>query len=237
MVKKTQTTTKKKARKGIPAKSRSKFLIPLYNQRGEVIKNIGLPEAIFGQKPNPSLISQAVRVYSSKRKLSATKTRSQVAGGGRKPHRQKGTGRARAGSIRAPGRVGGGVVFGPTPVEANLKLTKKLRQRALATALSSKLTDNAIILVSEISLKEPKTKKALEIIKKIGASDKRTILLVLKGKNPAVVKSFRNLKEVNITRALDLNTLNVLKSSGLILTLEALEQLKGRFGERHGKSD
>ncbi|OGY26803.1 MAG: 50S ribosomal protein L4 [Candidatus Woykebacteria bacterium RBG_16_43_9] len=212
--------------------------LPLYNQKGERIKSITLPENIFGQKPNPKLVSLATRVYlaNKKTKLASTKLRSEVAGGGRKPHRQKGTGRARAGSIRAPGRRGGGVVFGPKPVESSLKLTKKMRQKALVVVISDKLREESITVVDKFNFKEPKTKKASEALQKL-ARGKRTSLLVLEEKDPAIVKSFRNLKEAEIALAIDLNPLNVLRSSGLIFTLGALEILKNRFGATRDKGN
>ncbi|OGY21955.1 MAG: 50S ribosomal protein L4 [Candidatus Woykebacteria bacterium GWB1_45_5] len=212
------------------------FAVPLYNQKGEVIKKISLPKEIFGQKTNPKLLAQAARVYLArqKAKTASTKTRSQVAGGGRKPHRQKGTGRARAGSIRSPLWRGGGVTFGPRPRSTSLGLVKKMRAKALAVALSGKLVEKTITVVDKLEFKEPKTKKALEFLGKSPLKEKRRILLVLADKNEVVIKSFRNLQEVGITRALDLNTLDVLKFSGLIFTLEAIDKLKGRF--KHGNT-
>ncbi len=231
--------TKKEYTEAKKEKTVGNLSVILYNQRGEKLKRVRLPEIIFGQKPNPSLISLATRVYLSnqKPKLASTKIRSQVAGGGRKPWRQKGTGRARAGSIRAPGRRGGGVVFGPHPTTSELKLNKKMRQKALSISLSEKTRTGGIVLVDKLNLKEPKTKKAKEIINKIMPETKGMIKLVLEDGDNTVVKSFRNLKEVEISRVLDLNTLDVLKSSGLIFTQEALELLKKRFGETNAKSN
>jgi large subunit ribosomal protein L4 len=239
MIANAKKSTKKEGKKAKKEKTNTGLSAPLYNQKGEVIKKVKLPENIFGQKPNPVLISQAVRVYSSKQKpqLASTKTRSQVRGGGRKPHRQKGTGRARAGTIRAPGRVGGGVVFGPHPTVSELKLNKKTRQKALSVSLSDKTKTGGLILIDEFTMKEPKTKKAIEILKKITPEIKGPIRLVLDGEDNNVVKSFRNIKGIEISRVLDLNMLNVLKSSGLIFTLEALEGIKKRFGETNVKSN
>jgi large subunit ribosomal protein L4 len=233
MATRAKKTTKKDYTKANKEKTGDSLSVILYNQRGEKLKRVKLPETIFGQKPNPILISLAVRVYSSKQKpkLSSTKTRSQVAGGGRKPWRQKGTGRARAGSIRAPGRRGGGIVFGPHSVTSELKLNKKMRQKALSVGLSEKTRVGAIILVDKIDLKEPKTKKAKEVIKKLMPDIKGSIRLILEDRKVNVIKSFRNLKEIEVSRVLDLNALDVLKSSGLIFTLGALEKLKERFRE------
>ena len=228
---KEETKIKKEAKKKPSEKNILKF--PVFNQKGEKNKSVVLPKTIFGQKSNPVLLAQAVRVYLSnqKKSLAATKSRSEVTGGGRKPHRQKGTGRARAGSIRAPGRRGGGIIFGPQPAATNLKLTKKMRQKALAVSLSDKIKERSIIFIDKLDFKEPKTKKAQSILQKISPGVKRPIRLVLEGRDENSVKSFRNLEDIEISRPLDLNALDVLKSSGLIFTLEALEKLKQRFGE------
>lgn len=233
------TETKTKTQVKNKAKSENKIVAPLYNQKGELLRKQPLPENIFGQKPNPTLLALSIRVYlaSQKPKLATTKTRAQVAGGGRKPYRQKGTGRARAGSIRAPGRVGGGIVFGPKRSKGTLKLAKKMRSKALTSALSIKARESAILLIDKLSFKEPKTKKASEILKRIGLEGKRSVGLVLEEKNSAVQKSFRNLPSVQIQRPLDLNSFSVLKSSSLIFTLEALEKLKNRFEKSHEKSN
>lgn len=226
-----KTAPKKVVKKASSKKSEDKLSTAIFNQKGEKLKTVILPKSIFGQKSNPILISQAVRVYlaNQKAKLASTKTRGEVAGGGRKPHRQKGTGRARAGSIRSAGRVGGGIIFGPQPVKSLLKLTKKMRQKALAIALSDKLREEKIILLDKLTLKEPKTKKAKEILIKTAGTNRKT-LLILGEKDPIVMKSFKNLEEVDFALPLDLNTLNVLKSSRLIFTIEAIEKLKSRFG-------
>ena len=129
------------------------------------------------------------------------------------------------------------MVFGPHPTTSELKLNKKMRQKALSISLSEKTRTGVIALVDKLNLKEPKTKKAKEIINKIMPKTKGTIKLVLEDGDNTVVKSFRNLKEVEVSRALDLNTLDVLKSSGLIFTQEALELLKRRFGETNAKNN
>ncbi|OGY26030.1 MAG: 50S ribosomal protein L4 [Candidatus Woykebacteria bacterium RBG_16_44_10] len=211
----------------------------LYNQKGEVIKKINLPKEIFGQKPNPVLLAQAARVYLDRQKVktASTKTRAEVAGGGRKPHRQKGTGSARAGSIRSPLWRGGGIVFGPKPGGTPLVLPKKMRAKALATAISVKLTEKSLTIVDKLEFKGPKTKKAVEFLGKSALKDKKKVLLVLPDKDETVVKSFRNLQKVGITRALDLNTLDVLKFPGLIFTLEAVDKFKERWKSGNKQSN
>lgn len=239
MIKATKESNKKtKKPKVTPKAKTANILAPLYNQKGEKLRSISLPKNIFGQKANNTLVATALRVYLNNKKanLASTKIRSEVSGGGRKPHRQKGTGRARAGSTRSPGRRGGGIVFGPRPSATNLKLTKKMRQKALILVLSDKHREDSIAILDKLDFKEPKTKKANLIINKI-AGDKRSSRIVIEEKNPTILKSFRNLQEVDISLAVDLNPLNVLKSSSLIFTQAALEKLKNRFGENNDKSD
>jgi large subunit ribosomal protein L4 len=234
------TATKKEAKKKAPRRPKDKGLpITLYNQKGEVLKKIKLPEDIFGQKPNPVLLSQAARVYLAreKPKKASTKTRAEVAGGGRKPWRQKGTGRARAGSIRSPIWRGGGVVFGPKPIGKELTLPKKMRQKALAVALSGKYTEKAVTVVDKLEFRQPKTKKAQEVLEKLPIETVGTLLLILEDKDAKIVKSFRNIEKLEISRVLDLNVLSVLKFSGLIFTLPALEKLRERFGGNDKQGD
>ena len=239
MVKKEKETNKKTEKPKInTATKTAKILAPLYNQKGDKLRSISLPENIFGQKANDTLIATALRVYISnkKAKLASTKIRGEVSGGGRKPHPQKGTGRARAGSIRSPGRRGGGIVFGPRPREISLKLNKKIRQKALTLALSAKQRENGVAILDKLDFKDPKTKKANLLINKISGK-KRSSRIVIEEKNPIILKSFRNLRGVDISLAVDLNPLNVVKSSSLIITQAALEKLKNRFGENNDKNN
>jgi large subunit ribosomal protein L4 len=242
MATKLRSTTTKKVTTRVKKTQRPReesLTAPLYNQKGEVVKRISLPKEIFGQKPNRPLLSQAARVYLDRQKpqTASTRTRAQVSGGGRKPYRQKGTGRARAGSIRSPIWRGGGVVFGPKPLGSPVQLPKKMRAKALATALSGKLADKSLTIVDKLEFKGPKTKKAVDFLGKNPLREKKKILLVLADKTETTVKSFRNIQNVEITRALDLNALDVLKFSGLIFTLDAIEKLKGRWGHGDTQSD
>ena len=210
-------------------KKEADFKLSVYSKEGKIIGKFTPQRDVFGRKPNDQLISQAIRVYQDyKGKLASTKSRSEVSGGGRKPWRQKGTGRARAGTIRAPQWRGGGVVFGPTPSKSVLGLTKKMRKAALSVALSSKYKIGDITLIDKISFKEPKTKKALEILEKLPINNKRNILLILDS-DQETKKSFRNLENIKSTKALDLNVFNVVKSAGLIFTLDSIKKLEERF--------
>jgi large subunit ribosomal protein L4 len=223
-------TTKAKTQEKVAA--RTGLSVQLFDEHGKIVGEIELPKEIFGQKENPALLAQAARVYLANQKplLASTKTRSLVRGGGRKPWRQKGTGRARIGTIRAPHWRGGGVVFGPQPREVDLKLTKKMRQAALASSLSKKFKENSLVVVDKISFKEPKTKKASDLLNKLPVQSSKGKMLVLEEMKDEVVKSFRNIEDLAISPALDLNVLDVLKSSSLIFTREAIEKLKGRYG-------
>lgn len=239
MTKEIKASNKKTQKPKVTVKAKAtKILAPLYNQKGEKLRSISLPENIFGQKANNTLVAMALRVYLANKKanLASTKVRSEVSGGGRKPHRQKGTGKARAGSTRSPGRRGGGIVFGPKPRDTKLKLNKKMRQKALILTLSDKHREDSIAILDKLNFKEPKTKKADLIIKKI-TGDKRSSRIVVEEKNPTILKSFRNLRGVDISLAVDLNPLNVLQSSSLIFTQAALEKLKNRFGENSDESN
>ena len=217
----------------------TQLTLPVYNKKGEEVDKVSLPNEIFGQKENQALITQAIRVYLAKQKptLASTKTRSQVRGGGRKPWRQKGTGRARAGTIRAPHWRGGGVVFGPSPKLSTLVLPKKMRQKALAVALSDKYSEKALVIIDKIDFKEPRTKLAVEMLAQTPLKTKRNILVVLNSEGTAAVKSLRNIENITLTKTLDLNALFVLKCSGLIFTLGSLEKLKERFLGKGVKTD
>lgn len=212
-------------------KKKNPYTITVYNKEGKAVDSASLPKEIFGEKENKNLISLAARVYLDHEKVStaSTKTRTEVSGGGRKPWRQKGTGRARAGSTRSPIWRGGGIVFGPKPRNTTLRLPKKMKKRALATVLSGKFSESAIVIVDKLGLREAKTKKAIRVLEKLPTVNKKNILIILENENQETIKSFRNLENVKITKAVDLSTLDVLKSSSLIFTLVALERLKGRF--------
>lgn len=204
---------------------------PVFNKEGEIKKSIYLPKEIFGQKANKKLVAQVIRVYLSNQKPStaSTKTRAEIAGGGRKPYRQKGTGRARAGSIRAAGRRGGGIVFGPNVEGSLLKAPKKMRQKAFSIALSDKYAEEDLIFMDDLEFKHPKTKIAAKVLSKLPLKQNRRVLLVLEDKGETISKSFRNLKNIEIKKIEDLNILDLLRSGSSIFTLAALEKLKKRL--------
>lgn len=192
-------------------------------------KNIGqekLPEEIFGQKAKASLISQAVRVYQFNIAINTanTKTRGEVRGGGAKPWRQKGTGRARAGSNRSPLWVGGGITFGPRNKDVSLKLPQKMKHKALIYALSEKAKSGSIKVVSDIEKCEPKTKTITSLIKNM--ETKGSMLFVVSAKNENLKLATRNIQNIKVETAANLNAYEILKFKNIIFSKESLGAIK-----------
>lgn len=192
---------------------------------------VELDEGIFGAKVNPDLLHRAVRMQLLNRRqgTSSTKTRGEVRGGGRKPWRQKGTGRARAGSRRSPLWVGGGVTFGPKPRSYHLKLTKKMRQGALTSALSDRAHEGGVVLLDRMGFEEPKTKSAVSLLNRLEMSS-TTLVVVSAGEyNRPAKRSFSNIPKVKCLACAGVNVYDVLRHEKLVFTLGALEELKERF--------
>jgi len=199
---------------------------PVFDIEGRSLGKVGLPKNTFGQKINKKLMVQAIRIYFANRhpKTASTKTRGEIRGGGRKPHRQKGTGRARAGSIRSPLWVGGGIVFGPKPNDKKLKLSKKMKRRALVSALSQKAKTGEILVVSNFEKMETKTKIAANFLKKLKIDGKTLVVLEENKKN--IKLAMRNIPDVNIDLADSLNAYEVLSHKNLMLEKEAIAKFK-----------
>ena len=197
--------------------------VAVYNMQGNTVGELELNDEIFAAPVNTGLMHQAVVMYlaNQRRGTAATKTRAAVSGGGRKPWRQKGTGRARHGSIRSPIWVGGGVTFGPQPRAYRLAMPKKARRQALKSALSSKVAAGSLIVVDELKFDEPKTRRMVEVLNNLQVQGKALVVTVSDGGN--VVLSARNIPGVNTIRAQDLNVYAVLNSEQLIMTKEAVE--------------
>jgi len=192
---------------------------------------VELDEALFGAKVNGDLLYRTVRMQLLNRRQgnSSTKTRGEVSGGGAKPWRQKGTGRARAGSRRSPLWTGGGTVFGPKPKTYHIKLTKKMLRGALISAMSDRAAGGNIAIIDGITFDEPKTKRAATLLEKL-AMNSSTLVVVGKGEyNQAVKKSFSNLPRVKCLASAGLNVYDILRHDGLVLTAEALNELKERL--------
>ncbi len=192
--------------------------VKVYNQTGKAVGEVKLEPKIFEIKIKPELIQQAVRTQlANKRKVIAhTKDRSEVRGGGRKPWRQKGTGRARHGSIRSPIWKGGGVTFGPRKNRNySLKMNKKARRKALLMTLSDKATDKSIVVLDKLELPAIKTKDLLKIISKLPL--KKKILVILPESDQKVIKSARNLPDIKTINASSLNIVDILGYKYLLI--------------------
>lgn len=201
--------------------------IPVYNMKGDKVGDEQLNPKIFDVEIREGLVHKYVDIYlgNIRKNITSAKGRSDVRGGGRKPWKQKGTGRARAGSIRSPLWKGGGVTFGPN-AERNYKrkMNRKEKRKALLMALSSKQNDKKIIIVDDIKFNKAKTKDASELIKNLKIKE-NSVLVALNDSDDNVVKSFRNIKKSNTSLVKNMNTYNVLKNNYLILTKKALETL------------
>ncbi|MFQ3573383.1 MAG: 50S ribosomal protein L4 [Thermodesulfovibrionales bacterium] len=192
---------------------------------------MALRQDIFDNQSDPSIVHTAVVAYLANQRQGthATKTRALVSGGGKKPWRQKHTGRARHGSIRSPLWRGGGIVFGPQPRDYSIKLPKKIKKNAFFKALTMKFNDSQIVVVDNIKIDNPKTKEAIKIIESLGLSDK-TVLIVTKDIDKNVYLSFRNLPNVDVTYVKELNTYQISIYDYIVFTSEALEEIQKEQG-------
>jgi large subunit ribosomal protein L4 len=195
------------------------------NHEGKKVDEVELKAGVFEVKANEAVVHQVVRAQlAAKRKgLASTRSRGEVHGGGRKPWRQKGTGRARAGSNRSPLWKGGGTVFGPSPRNYSVKVPKKVKTLALKMVLSAKAKASELTVIEGWSFEEPKTKKALEVIQNLKVNGK--ILVVLSKWDENVEKSLRNIPGVKVILAAEMNVLDVLDNSNLVIEREALSGL------------
>lgn len=203
--------------------------VSVYSLAGRAAPSWPLPKEIFGVKVNKSLLAQAIRVYTTNQSklLGHTKTRGQVEGSTAKIYRQKGTGKARHGSVRAPIFVGGGIVFGPKTRNVKLDLPKKMKRAALINALSSKASDKNIYGLSGIEKATGKTKEIITLLQHISPNKKKitsTLFLVDK-KTDNVVRGVRNIKGVSVLHTDLINAYDVLKHDVLLITKEAIEKL------------
>ena len=196
--------------------------IDVLSKDGSKVSSIELNQDIFGIEPNQHVLFEAVQLQraSLRRGTHAVKNRSEVRGGGRKPFRQKGTGNARQGTIRAPHYRGGGVVFGPTPRSYSYKMPKKMRRLALRSALSAKANEDVLTVVDNISLDAPKTKEFQAVLANLKADKK--VLLVLENENVNIELSSRNLQGVTVTTPENLNVLDILSADRVIFTEGAI---------------
>lgn len=203
--------------------------VAVYNISGAQVGEIELADSVFGIEPNKSVLHEAVvmQLASMRQGTHKVKGRSEVRGGGRKPWKQKGTGRARQGSIRAPQWKGGGVVFGPTPRSYAYKLPKKVRRLAIKSALSSKVLENQIIVLDELTMNAPKTKEFQAILNNLKVD--RKALVVVPEYNDNVALSARNIPSVKLLAADGVNVYDVLRHQKLIITKDAVSKVQEVF--------
>jgi large subunit ribosomal protein L4 len=206
--------------------------VAVYDTSGKEVETIALPEEMFNAKVNPVLMAQAVRVFLANQRQgnASTKTRGEVTGSTRKIYRQKGTGRARHGGVRAPIFVKGGIAHGPKPQDHSLAMPKKMKKAALFSALTAKLAKNEVKIVAGLEALEPKTKHMALTLNHFGLGDKKPKLLVVMPGNDAVVtRSGGNLAGVTITAAERLNTYEVLNTKSLVLMKDSIVKMKEVF--------
>jgi large subunit ribosomal protein L4 len=205
--------------------------VDVINQKGEKVDSIELDDAIFGADVHEGLVQQVVVWQLAKRRrgTASTKTRGQVRGGGKKPWRQKGTGRARAGTNRSPIWKGGGTVFGPHPRDYSYSLPKKVRKAALKSVLTSKLKESQLTVLDKMDLESPKTKLFLETVKALGLDAHKT-LFITPDKDETLQRSSRNLPGVMVLPTEGLNVYDLLRFDRLVLLQGAVPRIHERLG-------
>ena len=200
--------------------------VDVYNMQGKKVSDVELNEAVFGIEPNENIVHSVLVNYLANQRqgTQSTKTRAEVRGGGRKPWRQKGTGRARQGSIRAPQWIKGGIALGPKPRSYSYRINKKEKQLAIRSLLSAKVLDNELTVVDKLEVKEPKTSVMVKALTDLKVEGKT--LIILADKNENVLLSSRNIEGV---KTIELNTINVfdlLNCNKLVLPLETVKKLE-----------
>ena len=205
------------------------MLTKVYNMSGEQVGEIELSEAVFGIAPNQSVVHDVVKNHLANKRqgTQSALTRAEVSGGGRKPWRQTGTGRARQGSTRAPQWTHGGIVFAPKPRDYSYTLNKKTRRLALKSALSAKAAETAIVIIDEIKMDAPKTKEFAAFLKAVGVEGKALVVTAAADTN--VIKSGRNIEGCQVTFANLLNVYDIVNAKKLVLDKAALQKIEEVF--------
>ncbi|MBR3511780.1 MAG: 50S ribosomal protein L4 [Clostridia bacterium] len=200
--------------------------IDVYNIEGKKVSTVDLKEEVFGIEPNETVVHSVLVNYLANQRqgTQSTKTRAEVRGGGKKPWRQKGTGRARQGSIRAPQWIKGGIALGPKPRDYRYRVNKKEKQLAIRSILSSKVAEQDLVVVDKFNLKEIKTKTMADAMKNLKVEDKALIVLSLEDKNARL--SARNLEGVRTTSVDTINVFDLLKYKKLVLTVDTVKRLE-----------
>ena len=232
----TKTTKKAATKRKEKEKDEDPLQVPFFDSAGERQGEVRLPKLIFAEEPNAPVMHQAyVRQQANGRQGTAsTKTRGDVSGGGAKPYRQKGTGRARHGSTREPSMKGGGVVFGPHPRSYAQRMPKQMRRLALRSALSQKAIEGRVRVIESLGFDEPRTKQAADLMAAIGFDD--TILVVLPAPSFVVSRSFENLSGATIILARNMNIRDLFSHTYLLLVKDSLELLEENFGRPESRS-
>lgn len=201
--------------------------VAVLKQDGSKAADLDLNEAVFAVEPNNAVITEAVLMQraSMRQGTHAVKNRSAVSGGGRKPWKQKGTGRARQGSIRAPQWRGGGIVFGPTPRSYAYRINKKAYNLALKSALSQKLSDNKLVVVDALAFSEAKTKDFKKVLANLAVDSKA--LVIVDENNENALRAARNLANVQVMTAAGVNVLDVVNADKLVVVQSAIEEIQG----------
>lgn len=200
--------------------------IPVRDKEGKTIEELSLNPEVFEVKANEALVHQVIKgqLAGARRGTASTKTRAEVRGGGRKPWRQKGTGRARIGSIRAPHWVGGGTVFGPKPRDYSFNVPKKMRRLALKSILSMKARDGKLVIVDDFGLTGPKTKDAIKTFKNLEINAKTTVIVGLDQDNE--VMSIRNIDGMRVIYSSEINAYDLLDNEFIVMTRVALNAVE-----------
>lgn len=230
----TKSTVAKKKKSPEAAKKKTGLVVDVYNIQGKAVGKQNLPKDIFGVKVNKNLLTQAVRVYlfNQRKGVVSTKSRGEVRGGGIKPRRQKGTGRARVGSIRAPHWRGGGIIFGPKPRDFRLKFLKKMTKAALFSALSDKAQNGRILVIDGLEKIDPKTKSMAKILDNFKDRKLGKTLLILPEKVENLERASRNLRGINLEKVGVLNTYEVLTHQTLLFLKNTTLKIEEVFGKK-----
>jgi large subunit ribosomal protein L4 len=205
----------------------------VYNQAGEAVEQLELSEQVFGVIPNVAVLHQVVtaQLVNRRQGTASTKTRAEVKGGGKKPYRQKGTGRARQGSTRAPQFRHGGVVWGPRPHLYHHDVPKKVRRLAIRSALSDKVANSNLIVVNDLILHTPRTRDMLDILDNLPASEGKKVLVVLPVRDENVVLSTRNIPTAKVQHVSSINVVELLKHDYVVMPVKTVRWIELVFGE------
>ena len=205
--------------------------VKLYNMSASEVGTLDLSDAVFGTEYNEAVIHQAVvtRLANERQGTKSTLTRAEVRGGGAKPWRQKGTGRARQGSIRSPQWIHGGVVFAPKSRDFSKKMNAKAKEVALLSALSQKVRDDEIIFIDDIKVENAKTKEMVAFLKAFGLE--KTVLIVMDNDDQAVLRASANLEKVSTIAVSQLSTYEVVKNAKIVMSKKSVEQIEEAYGK------